>query len=616
MPTATTTTSRIAHWLLHVALITWLVLTLGCGAKKGGDTSLIPGRTLDDAGSAHDATTGGTVTKKDAAPPDRADAAIADASLPQVEAGPRPTLVSISVTPAQTLVAPAGKVTLKITGAYSDTTTLDVTGMAQLTSSDTKIATVAGNVVTAVSPGKVVIVAALEGLVAFSNITVGDAMVVSISLSPSPLSAYSGALFSSQVTATALMNDGSHVDVTDQVTWASSDSTMVLVSPSGQVQGLSPGAARITATLGQAKADVAVQVYGPALKRVTLVARPPVARPGDIVTVDVVALFDNGGSLSVTPAAVLESSNPAVLKVSGSGSGIAVGVGKTVVTVHLGDQSVGTVDVVVTNATLTGLEVLPAQLTIGFPNRGHLTANAVFSDQSRYDLTQLVSWSSDTFIVTAGQSDGSVIPNAIGSATVTAAYDSLTASAVVTVTAGSPVSLSITSGPISVANYAGFGMNASVNYADGSTLDATNAVTWFSDDPAVVSLITAPDTFGQFVAGHAGSTKVRAKLGALTSADANVTVLDLALLAIDLSEAHIYTSPGAIYGSITAMGTFQDGSQNDVTRSVVWKTGNPAIATISNDPSTVGQVTGVTTGTTSMTATLGNVSATSVVTVQ
>jgi Bacterial Ig-like domain (group 2) len=142
----------------------------------------------------------------------------------------------------------------------------------------------------------------------------------------------------------------------------------------------------------------------------------------------------------------------------------------------------------------------------------------------------------------------------------------------------------------------------------------TTSVEWHSDDTSIASPVTAPDYLGTFVAGHVGSTKVRAKLGSMTSTDVTVTVLDLALLAIDLSDAHLNLFPGS-NEYMGASGTFQDGSQVDISRSVVWKTGNPAVATVSNDPNTVGVVTAVAKGTTSLTATLGSVSTTTTVTV-
>src|SRR4051794_17139079 len=103
MLTAKGGTSRITTWLVCATLIAWMVLFVGCGAKKGGDSSLLPGKQAQDAGgsSMHDAKGDGRVT-----PVTPADAGSAqpvfDARPPAMDAAPKPTLVSISVSPSET----------------------------------------------------------------------------------------------------------------------------------------------------------------------------------------------------------------------------------------------------------------------------------------------------------------------------------------------------------------------------------------------------------------------------------------------------------------------------------------------------------------------------------
>jgi hypothetical protein len=600
-------------------LVAWIVGSIACGAKSGGDSTLLPGSkpfdagisTTTDANSDAKVTDGAATTHVDAAPTMPVDAS---APVPEA-AAPKPTLTSISITPTDTTVAPMGNVTLKVTGTYSDMTTNDVTVAAQFTSSDPKIASVNGGVVSAVTTGKVTIIANYGGFVAFSNITVGEATVVSISLSPSPLTVYSGSFSSYPVTAQATMSDGSRKDVTSQVTWTSSDPTVAPISPSGIVQGLNTGTAKITATLGQIQATTLATVRGAMLKHISVQANPPVARPGDFILIEVDAIFENSLTSNITSSTTLESSNPSVLKPSINGNGIGMAVGRTTITAKIGDQVVGSVDVVITTGTLQGVEISPAKLTTDFPKHGQFTAYAVYTDQTRYDITTRASWSAgEGSIGGFDQNDGSFVPYSFGTATVSASYDTFTGNAQVTVTIGSPTSLALGSDTVSSPNFGTFSNNATLNYADGSSLDVTGKATWISDDPSIAVLLALPDSPGIFLAGHGGTTKIRAKVGNLTSEDCTVTVADLALLAIDLGTTHIYTFPGSTQ-TVSAEGTFQDGSTADISHSVSWKTGNTAIATVSSDPNTIGQVTGVARGTTSLTATLGSVTATTIITV-
>src|SRR3954469_21146047 len=102
MLTAKGRTSRITTWLVFATLIAWIALFAGCGAKKGGDTSLLPGKQAQDAGgsSMQDAKSDARVT-----PLTPADAGSAqpvfDARPPPTDAAPKPMLVSISVSPSE-----------------------------------------------------------------------------------------------------------------------------------------------------------------------------------------------------------------------------------------------------------------------------------------------------------------------------------------------------------------------------------------------------------------------------------------------------------------------------------------------------------------------------------
>jgi hypothetical protein len=67
-----------------------------------------------------------------------------------------------------------------------------------------------------------------------------------------------------QFTATALSTDGSTADITSQATWASSDQSVAVVSPTGIVTGIAPGKADITAFYsGVTSAAISVTVVSP-----------------------------------------------------------------------------------------------------------------------------------------------------------------------------------------------------------------------------------------------------------------------------------------------------------------------------------------------------------------
>ncbi len=105
---------------------------------------------------------------------------------------------------------------------------------------------------------------------------------------------------------------------------------------------------------------------------------------------------------------------------------------------------------------------------------------------------------------------------------------------------------------------------------------------------------------------------------ALSSATASVQVTVLAqsvtLSSISLVPRNMTIAAGATQ-QFTATGTYSDGSTQDLTTKVNWVSSAPAYATISNTTGTIGLATGVAAGITTISASLGGLSATANLTV-
>jgi hypothetical protein len=606
---------------MQLALVACIALATACGGKHASDADLIPGNALDDAGGLGDAkaNTDGAV---DSGPPVLKDAGqpVDVVPPPPFETGPDPALVSIAVVPADNNLSPGGKVTLSVTGVYADGSDKDVTGAATFSSSDAQVATVANGVVTAVGPGKATIFVVVEGLVAFANVTVAQATVVAIAVNLMWTSLSTEEPFADSLHADATLSDGSHKDVTDEAIWSSSDSAVAYVSE-GQVVGIRDGTVQISATLEMVQGSATLEVVGPSVTQITVRVRPLIAAVGDSITGEVEGQFDNG-PVSKLRAVAWESSDPNVLTlsgtVSGPGTGVALAPGKTTLTAKLGDLAVGSVDVIVRNERLVGLEISPSPATVDYPKHIQLAAYGIFSDQSKYDVTEMAVWSFyDSSIVDFSASPGELVPSGLGTVKIAASFQGQSASTSLTVGPGSPVSLDIGTQPVTIANYETLTVNAKLGYADGSTLDVTSYATWASDDGNVVGVLSPPSGEGPFVALRGGATQVYAQVGTLTSAKRSVIVNDVALLTINLNKSQIFLGVGGQYvlglggdDSVAVSGTFADGTQGDISRSVTWKTGDANVATVSDQPATEVHVNGVVVGTTSLSATLGSVSAT------
>jgi len=180
------------------------------------------------------------------------------------------TLQSLMLSPANPTITTntLGQVQqLVLVGSYSDGTTKFLTESATWSSSATSVATVSDNagtkgLATSVSYGTTTITVSYGGQTATATLTVQAPALVSITLSPSTYAIASGTAV--QFHATGNYSDNSTLDLTTQVNWSTSDSTIATVSNVSGSQGLAtsvnPGTVTITATSGSVQGTATLTV--------------------------------------------------------------------------------------------------------------------------------------------------------------------------------------------------------------------------------------------------------------------------------------------------------------------------------------------------------------------
>jgi len=168
------------------------------------------------------------------------------------------TLQSITVTPDMPSVPLGAQQQLVATGNYSDGST-QALGYPYLTwsSADTSVATVtsadystSGGTVNAVNIGSAVITATMNGISGETIVTVTDAALKQIDVTPVDPLVDSGK--TQQFAATGIYTDGSTQDMTSTVTWNSSDATVAGIDSAGlaTVTGSGLASSVITASSG------------------------------------------------------------------------------------------------------------------------------------------------------------------------------------------------------------------------------------------------------------------------------------------------------------------------------------------------------------------------------
>jgi Bacterial Ig-like domain (group 2) len=161
-------------------------------------------------------------------------------------------LQSIAVTPAGPSVPKGLTEQFTATGTYSDSSTQDLTSQVTWASATTSVATITtAGLATAVGTGTSTISAALGGISGSTVLTVTAAVLQSIAVTPANPSVTVGQ--TEPFLAMGTYSDNSTQDLTAQVTWASSDTTVATISNASGSRGLATavaiGRSTITATL-------------------------------------------------------------------------------------------------------------------------------------------------------------------------------------------------------------------------------------------------------------------------------------------------------------------------------------------------------------------------------
>lgn len=255
-------------------------------------------------------------------------------------------------------------------------------------------------------------------------------------------------------------------------------------------------------------------------------------------------------------------------------------------------------------AKLVALQVAPPSASVFSGEKQAFTATGVFSDSTTQDLTTAVAWSaadSSGSGVATIEPSGVATGTATGSAIITASYQDKTDSAVLQVSP--PVALlALTLSParpaVALSTTQQFTLTGI--FVDGTTRDVTAQASWVSVDVSGsnVATISASGLATAHSSGQAAITaSYQGQSAATTLQVNNVTLVSLALSPSSPVVAKDLTV------QLRALGTFSDGSQQDLTAQCSWSAADGSgsdVATVSPR----GLVTARSAGTATITAAL------------
>ena len=257
--------------------------------------------------------------------------------------------------------------------------------------------------------------------------------------------------------------------------------------------------------------------------------------------------------------------------------------------------------------TLQSIQVTGTSPSVVAGQTLQLKATGAYSDGSTKDVTSTATWStSDNNIATVAPG-GMLTAKASGQCSATAKLGSIGGSLSITITPAL-VSIAITPANPSIAASTSEQFIATGTYSDNSTQNLTSQVTWASSSPSVATVSTTAPTKGLASAVSAGTTSISATLGSI-SGNTLLTVTSATPTVITVAPANPTLALG-LSQPFTATATFSDGSTQDVTGVAHWhSSSNAASITVS------GLATAINLGTSTISATFGGISGSTLLTV-
>jgi trimeric autotransporter adhesin len=351
------------------------------------------------------------------------------ASSPPPGATPPGAVRSVSLRGPSSV--PAGEYArLSAVATMGDGSERDVTSAATWTSSNPAVATVEEGVVTGRGIGQATITGAYQGASADVGFRV-DAPNPAATISSIAVSGNTAPPVgeSSQLAATARMNDGSQQDITGRANWSVGNPAIATITAGGLMTGIGPGQTSVSASYNGVTGQTPVQIAPPvpAVQGLTISGNSNVG-VGEQSQLTASARMSDGSTVNVTNQAGWSASNNLV-DISADGRLTGRGVGNSTITATYGGQSAQiqanvqpTASVPPPTApTLQGLTIL-ADSDMKLLGSQQLRVNARYSDGSTSDVTSAVTWTSSNPLVGPVSGSGLLQGLAIGETTVGASY--------------------------------------------------------------------------------------------------------------------------------------------------------------------------------------------------
>lgn len=450
--------------------------------------------------------------------------------------------------------------------------------------------------------------------------------LASLAVTPKGVTVTKGATV--QFAAIGTYSDATLKDLTAAVTWASSDPAVAKISNDAASKGLATGVTKGSVTVTALVQEGSVTITGGtslvvsdvAMKSIAVTPAKPVLAKGTELQLVATGTFEDNTTQDLTSSATWTSSKPDLASVSDEPAtkGLATGIdpGSATITASFGGLS-ATATLTVTGAVLTEIDVTSPDPWVAKGMNEQFKATGIFSDDTVQDLTRQVIWASSDPSVTisnAAATKGLAMAMAEGSATISATLLGVVGTRQFEVTAAKLATIDVTPKGAAIAKGTTTQFKATGILSDHSFQDLTRFVIWSSSNEAIAKVGTSDAATKGFVTGvAAGAADISARFGSVTGS-ASVVITAATMDKVEIVPLNPVV-PKGLRQWFLAIGTFSDGSAQDVTDSATWGSSESSLANVSNVPGLHGMVTTIKEGATVISASLVGKSASTTLTV-
>ncbi|OAN11233.1 hypothetical protein A3K86_19945 [Photobacterium jeanii] len=364
----------------------------------------------------------------------------------------------------------------------------------------------------------------------------------------------------SQLKATATYSNGSTADVTNSVTWQSSDNNIASFIGAGVLEGVKSGFVDVTAQFNNITSNtVNIEVTSVTLQRLQITPTSIVLAKGLTQPIKVMATYSDSTSSDITAFVSWVFTNTKIATTNSAGVVTGVNTGNTKASASYNGVKSNTIDIDVTPAVISAITISPSPLQITIGTKQPLVATATFSDGKTTNITTSANWNSTNYRVVTVNNQGVITGKAIGNSVITASLNGITSSNLnVQVINAAPQSIQIAPTQLLLHKGQTQALTANGIYSDGSTANITTKVSWSTSNTNIATV----NTKGIVTGVNTGKTQIIASLDGITSTVTVITKAYAKPTFIETNEEKIQREKiKTIYDELMA---YYDGSANNV----------------------------------------------------